>query len=133
MKATKRLFVLLATAGVALGAQQAIAANDAASLKGCAAKVANIEKELGIAKSKGQTRKARGLEDALSAAQKCDDQTLAAQREKKVRDATSKVSERDAELQEEIREGDKKDIAKARKKLAEAQRELTAAKAELQR
>lgn len=41
--------------------------------------------------------------------------------------------ERDAELQEEIREGDRKDIAKARKKLAEAQKELAAAKAELQR
>lgn len=133
MKASKRLFLLLATAGVTLGAQQAIAASDATPLKGCAAKVANIEKELGIAKSRGQTRKAKGLEEALSAAKTCDDQTLTAEREKKVRDATSKVSERDAELQEEIREGEKKDIAKARKKLAEAQRELTAAKAELQR
>lgn len=133
MKASKRLFLLLATAGVTLGAQHALAANDAAPLKGCAAKVANIEKELGIAKSRGQTRKAKGLEEALSAAKSCDDQALTAEREKKVRDATNKVSVRDAELQEEIREGDKKDIAKARKKLAEAQRELTAAKAELQR
>lgn len=133
MNATTRLFLLLATAGMAFGAQQAIAANEAAPLKGCAAKVANIENELIIAKSKNQTRKAKGLEDALSAAKKCDDQTLTAEREKKVRDATSKVSERDAELQEEIREGKKKDIAKARKKLAEAQQELTAAKAELQR
>ena len=128
-----RLLGLLATAGLALTAHLAVAANDAAPLKGCAAKVANIENELILAKSRGQTRKAKGLEDALSAARKCDDQTLAAEREKKVRDATNKVSERDAELQEEIREGKKKDIAKARKKLAEAQQELTAAKAELQR
>lgn len=128
-----RLLTLLVTTGLTLTVQLATAANDASALKGCAAKVANIENELIIAKSKNQTRKAKGLEDALSAAKKCDDQTLTAEREKKVRDATSKVSERDAELQEEIREGKKKDIAKARKKLAEAQQELTAAKAELQR
>lgn len=128
-----RLLTLLVTTGLTLTVQLAAAANDTSALKGCAAKVANIENELIIAKSKGQTRKAKGLEDALSAAKKCDDQTLTAEREKKVRDATSKVSERDAELQEEIREGKKKDIAKARKKLAEAQQELTAAKAELQR
>ena len=128
-----RLLTLLVTTGLTLAVQLAAAANDTAALKGCSAKVANIENELIIAKSKNQTRKAKGLEDALSAAKKCDDQTLAAEREKKVRDATSKVSERDAELQEEIREGKKKDIAKARKKLAEAQQELTAAKAELQR
>lgn len=133
MMTTKRFFFLLATAAT-FSAPLAIAANaQTTPLKGCAAKVANIEKELAIAKSKGLTRKAKGLEDALSAAKKCDDQSLLAEREKKVRDATSKVSERDAELQEEVLEGDKKDIAKARKKLAEAQKELTSAKAELQR
>ncbi|MDO9437556.1 DUF1090 domain-containing protein [Hydrogenophaga sp.] len=131
----KRFLSLAAAA--ALCTQLAFAANEpttaAAPLKGCAAKVASIENELIIAKSKGQTRKVKGLEEALGAAQKCDDQSLLAEREKKVRDATDKVGERDKELKEEVREGKKKDITKARKKLAEAQKELTAAKAELQR
>ena len=130
----KRFFSLAAAA--ALCTQLAFAANEpttTAALKGCAAKVASIENELIIAKSKGQTRKGKGLEEALGAAQKCDDQSLLAEREKKVRDATDKVGERDKELKEEVREGKKKDIIKARKKLAEAQKELTAAKAELQR
>lgn len=127
----KRFFFL--TVGAALCAQLAIANEPTPPLKGCAAKVANIQKELAMAKSKGQTRKARGLEDALSAAEKCDDGALLAEREKKVRNATDKVSEREAELKEEEREGKSKDIAKARRKLAEAEQALTAAKAELQR
>ena len=73
-----RLLTLLVTTGLTLTVQLATAANDASALKGCAAKVANIENELIIAKSKNQTRKAKGLEDALSAAKKCDDQTLTA-------------------------------------------------------
>lgn len=132
--ATKPFFFILAAASMALTTPLASAANEPATpLKGCAAKVANVQNQLTIATSTGQARKAKGLEEALSAAQKCDDASLLAEREKKLREATSKVGERDAELKEEVREGDKKDIAKARKKLAQAQRELTAAKAELQR
>lgn len=131
----KRFFVL--TAATAFSVQMAIAANEpattAAPPKGCAAKVTSIQKELSVAKSKGQTRRAKGLEDALRAAEKCDDQALLAEREKKVRNATDKVGEREAELQKEVSDGKPKDIAKARKKLAEAQKELTDAKAELQR
>lgn len=127
----KRFFLL--TVGAALCAQLAIANAPATPLKGCAAKVANIQKELAIAKSKEQTRKVRGLEDALRAAEKCDDSTLLAEREKKVREAANKVSEREAELKEDEREGKSKDIAKARRKLAEAQQEMTAAKAEVLR
>ncbi len=123
--------LVLAAGVVALFCTQLALANE--PLKGCAAKVANIQSELATAKSKGQTRKARGLEDALRAAEKCDDKALLAEREKKLRNATDKVNEREAELQEEVRQGDAKDIAKARRKLAEAQKEVTAAKAELER
>lgn len=106
-------------------------ANESVALTGCAAKLANIENELNIAKSLGNDRKVKGLKKAWHAAQKCDDASLRAEREEDVREAEDKVKEREQELKEEIREGDEDDIAKARRKLAEAEADLVETKAEL--
>lgn len=125
------IFLLLGVFCTHLAIAKESVTNETSVLTGCAAKIANIENELSIAQTQGHDGKVKGLKRALRAAKKCDDATLRAEREEEVREAADKVSEREEELQEEMREGDADDIAKARRKLAEAQADLTEAKAEL--
>ncbi len=96
----------------------------------CAAKRAEIERQLDVATSHGRTRQAAGLRTALKENRSyCTDEGLAKERERDIRQARQKVTQREKKLAEAQRKGDAKKIASrqeelniARRALADAQR-----------
>lgn len=107
-------------------------ADEAGTLKGCAAKQHDIEAQLEQARAHGNTHQQQGLETALAQVKThCTDASLRKEREQKITKAQHEVQERQAELQTATEKGDPGKIDKRKEKLAESQRELQAAQAEL--
>lgn len=114
---------------IALPAASALAGS---GLTGCAAKKANIERQLDYAKSHGNSYRVAGLEKALAeTSAHCTDASLRADRESDVRKKEQKVAERQQELNEAKASGRSDKIAKKQAKLEDAKEELAEAKAEL--
>ena len=98
----------------------------------CAAKIARIEAEVGLAQAQGRQHQIAGLQKALRATQSnCTDAALAADRERDIKKATEKVADREQKLARAQARGDSRKIAsqqadldKARSDLAQAQKPL---------
>lgn len=90
----------------------------------CDAKRASIESQIAAAKARGQ--KIAGLDKALLENKAhCTDESLAKEREGKIRGAQQKVTAREADLHAAEQKGDAKKIAKRQAKLEEARKELS--------
>ncbi|MBA1261841.1 DUF1090 domain-containing protein [Stutzerimonas stutzeri] len=91
----------------------------------CASKEADILRQLEHAREQGNTGRIEGLETALGKVRAhCTDAGLQAERQEEIDEAREEIREREAELQEALREGDPKQIEKRERKLAEAREEL---------
>lgn len=92
----------------------------------CGNKIAQLEKQLAIAKQHNNTGKAAGIERALEQVRTwCTDENELAEAEVKVFEKQEKVVERQEELDKAVAKGDaQKKIEKRKQKLAEAQGEL---------
>lgn len=98
---------------------------------GCAAKAQDIQQQIDYATQHGNHNRIAGLKKALSEVQaNCTEAGLQAQRQKKIDEKQTKVTERRQELKEAHQTGNLDKIAKKQKKLAEAQAELKQAQAE---
>lgn len=100
-------------------------------LTGCKAKIADIERELVEAREAGNRKQVSGLEQALKAAQDCNDDALRREREAEIREAEKDVEEERHELAEALQKGDADDIKGEQEDLAEALRDLERARARL--
>ena len=99
----------------------------AASDNECDIKAKEIQQQIDYAKQHGNTRRAAGLETALKEVKThCTEESLQAERQKKIRQKQHNVTER----QQELKEADAGKIAKQQKKLAEAQAELQQAQSQ---
>ena len=102
-----------------------MAADQAPELKGCAAKIKNIETQLEYARAHNNSGQIAGLETALEKVKKyCTDSSLKKERESKVLDAKHEVSRRQADLDKAMKKGDPEKINKRKDKLAESRKEL---------
>lgn len=92
----------------------------------CGNKIAQLEKQLAIAKQHNNAGKAAGLERALEKVRTwCTDENELAEAEVKVFEKQEKVVQRQEELDKAVAKGDaQKKLEKRRQKLAEAQGEL---------
>ena len=94
----------------------------------CAAKRADIERQISEARARGNTQQVKGLQRALKAnIAHCTDASLAAERELQIAKAQRELAKRESDLREAQRKGDAKKIATRQAKLEEAQRELAEA------
>lgn len=92
---------------------------------GCRIKEEKLERKLAIARAANNVWQAEGLEKALAEVRRnCSPDRLKSKRELKIQDKERKVKEREMELEEAIKKGDKKKIAKMEQKLHEAKAEL---------
>lgn len=102
----------------------------AAAFAGCKEKIASLERQLAIAKTKGNSHRVAGLERALANAEaNCSDANLKAKHDSKVKDKELKVRKAEMELEEAKRAGKKSKIASREEKLEKAKRELEEARA----
>lgn len=126
----KRILLFSVIAGCALSfsfAEVASAYNNYGY--GCKRKEKILESKIEYAKQYGNHGQLRGLEEALQRVRTwCTDGGLRSKAELKVLDKQEKVEERQAELDEAMREGKKRSkIAKRERKLQEAKDELARA------
>jgi hypothetical protein len=88
----------------------------------CAAKEAEISRQLEHAREHGNDRRVRGLETAQNEVQcACTDAGLQAERQEDIDEARDEVAEREADLQEALEDGSPEKIEKRQRKLREAQ------------
>ncbi|MFQ6575398.1 DUF1090 domain-containing protein [Pseudomonas sp. UM16] len=126
MKLFSNLVLLTA---IGLGATSLQAAESNADLTGCAAKKADIQKQ--IDNSVNPFEKS-GLEKALSEVNEhCTDAGLRKERNDKVLKAKHEVAERQSDLDKAMKKGDPEKINKRKDKLAESKQELQQALDEL--
>lgn len=91
----------------------------------CASKEADILRQLEHAREQGNAGRIGGLETALSKVRAhCTDAELQAERQEDIDEAREEISEREADLQEALRDGDPEKIETRERKLAEARNEL---------
>ncbi len=91
----------------------------------CASKEADIRRQLEHAREQGNAGRIEGLETALSKVRAhCTDVGLQAERQEEIDEAREEIREREAELQEALRDGDRGKIEKRERKLDEAREEL---------
>ncbi|MFL9814124.1 DUF1090 domain-containing protein [Stutzerimonas sp. VN223-3] len=113
MKTIVAVTILLLTTGLA-HAQES-----------CAEKEAEIRRQLENARDQDNTGHIRGLETALSKARtNCTEAGLRADRQKDIDEAQEEISEREADLQKALRDGDPKKIKARKHKLDESRKEL---------
>lgn len=99
--------------------------------RGCEAKFCHIQLELDQARAAGNTRKAAGLEKALSEAKSsCTAESLAADHARDVKEKEAKVQERRDDLATAQKDGKARKIERAQKKLQDAEAELKKAQSE---
>ncbi len=97
----------------------AIAAN-CDGLKGCEAKICDIETNLEVARKIGNNNKISGLEKALKETREnCTDASLKEKYQAKIDEKKSDVKEVEKKLEEAHKNGDAKKIKKLSKKLEE--------------
>jgi len=108
------------------------AQSNCATLKGCERKLCELNTKLAAAKKAGNQNQIRGVEDAISQTKKnCTTKTVNHDLDKKVKEKQQKVNERNADLNEAIKDKESKEkIDKKRKKLNEAKADLNKAMAE---
>lgn len=101
--------------------------------RGCAAKLDAISQQMEQAKTTGNTYKVAGLEKAYQEViAHCNDDKLYAERLAKVQALEDKLTERQNELAQAVKEGKPMDkVSKKQAKVAEVESELTKARAEL--
>ena len=110
---------------LSLCAMPAMAAEPSAA---CEAKRANIEAQITEAKARGRKQELAGLQKALKANKAhCTDASLAAERDKQIKEARRKVESREKSLAEAERKGDPRKVAERKAKLDEARAALAAA------
>lgn len=91
----------------------------------CASKEADIRRQLEHAREQGNAGRIGGLETALSKVREnCSEAELQAERQEDIDEAREEISEREADLQEALRDGDPQKIDKRERKLDEAREEL---------
>lgn len=91
----------------------------------CASKEADILRQLEHAREQGNAGRMGGLETALGKVREhCTDEGLQTERQEEIDEAREEVREREADLQEALRDGDSKKIEKRERKLAEAREAL---------
>ncbi len=91
----------------------------------CAEKEVEIRRQLEHAREQGNAGRVRGLETALSKVQaNCSEAQLQAERQEEIEEAREEIKEREADLQEALRDGDSQKIETRERKLAEARDEL---------
>lgn len=98
----------------------------------CAAKQADIEAEIAAAQARGNRQELAGLNRALKATKaRCTDEELQRAHDSRIRKAQRELAEREEDLAEAQRSGDRDKIAQrsakvedARRKLAEAEKPL---------
>lgn len=102
------------------------------NLKGCERKLCELNTKLAAAKKAVNKNQIKGVEDAISQTKKnCTTKTVSTDLDKKVKEKQQKVKERNADLNEAIKDKESKEkIDKKRKKLNEAKAELSKALAE---
>ena len=97
----------------------------------CAAKEAEISRQLEHALADGNDKRVRGLETALKKVRaNCTDEGLQAERQEEIEEARDEVVEREADLREALEEGSPRKIETRKHKVLEAQDELHDALAE---
>lgn len=100
----------------------------------CLAKAAQIEERITEVRARGIERELKGLNKALSANRAhCTTALLERERQKTIKEASEKVSQRKAELKTAELNGDPQQISKRRAKLDAAEGELRDAKLPLPR
>ena len=105
---------------------------DAAELKGCAAKQQAINEQVEQARAHGNGAQQAGLEKALAENKEhCTDAGLQKERENKVLDARHEVAKRQADLDKAMKKGDADKINSRKDKLAQSRKELQQALDEL--
>lgn len=105
----------------------ALACGAAQAADSCAAKEQQIQRQLEYARDEGNGARVRGLETALNKVREhCTEEGLQAERQDDIDEAREEISEREADLQEALRDGDPEKIEKRQRKLAEAREELRA-------
>lgn len=105
---------------------------DAAELKGCAAKQQAINEQIEQARAHGNGAQQAGLEKALTENKEhCTDAGLQKERENKVLDARHEVAKRQADLDKAMKKGDADKINTRKDKLAQSRKELQQALDEL--
>jgi len=105
---------------------------NAAELKGCAAKQQAINEQLEQARAHGNSAQQAGLEKALGENKEhCTDAGLQKERENKVLDARHEVAKRQADLDKAMKKGDADKINTRKDKLAQSRKELQEALDEL--
>lgn len=128
----KLLSSLALAAVLGLSAQSALAAEQQATLTGCAAKKQAISEQIEQARAHGNSNQQAGLEKALSEVDaNCTDASLRKEREQKVLDARHEVNQRTKDLDKAMKKGDAERINKRKDKLAESKKELQEALDEL--
>lgn len=91
----------------------------------CAAKEAEIRNQLAHAREQGNAGRIHGLETALSKVRaNCTEAGQWAERQEDIDEAREEISEREADLQEALRDGDRQKIKTRKQKLAESREEL---------
>ncbi|MFL1405310.1 DUF1090 domain-containing protein [Marinobacter sp. M1N3S26] len=91
----------------------------------CAAKEAEVERQMDMAREQGNRERLRGLETSLERIRThCTDEGLLADAEEEVRDSLEDLEEQRQELEEAIQEGDTDEIEDRREDLKEATDEL---------
>lgn len=110
---------------IASSSQPALAAQPSPA---CDAKRSAIENQIAAATARGQKAEIAGLKRALAANKaQCTDESLAKERDLKIREAQKKVASREKSLAEAERKGNAKKIAARKEKLEEARHKLTEA------
>ena len=118
-----KLSSLILAAAAVLASGQAFAQGGPEA--GCAAKREAISRDIEAAKAQGQDHRVRGLERALAEVRRnCSDARLAARHLDRIGGEERKVAQRERELAEARRKGDRDKIARREDKLREAQAEL---------
>lgn len=98
----------------------------------CEEKSAEIRQQLEYAQQHGNQHRVRGLQRALNAIEEnCTNESVLAEAADEVLESQEEVSERQADLEAALRDGDEDDIQQRSEKLAEATRELEAHTQEL--
>ena len=91
----------------------------------CAGKEADIRRQLDHAREHSNAGQIQGLETALEKVRThCTDAGLQAERQDDIDEARQEISEREADLQDALRDGDPKKIETRERKLAESREEL---------
>jgi multidrug resistance efflux pump len=104
------------------------------NLRGCAAKIGDLEMSLADSRASDDAERTAGLEKALvRAKERCNDADLRVEREKRVADKREDVLEDERDLLDAERDGDWDDIEDARRDLAESRWELKEAELDLDR